>query len=207
MTIQTFLHVGCGAKHKDRTTREFSTERWTEVRLDIDPQAQPDFVGTMLDMSDVADASMDAVFSSHNIEHLYVHELPQAFAEFLRVLKPNGYLVVTCPDLKSVCQLVVQDQLTDAVYQSPSGPIAPIDILYGYRPSLAHGNLYMAHRSGFTLKTLIASLRRNGFASVGAIERGRAPHFDLWAIATKSLQTNEEVKALAELHFPGAVQA
>jgi hypothetical protein len=42
----------------------------------------PDIVGTMTDMSAVADASVDALFSSHNIEHLYPHEVPVALAEF-----------------------------------------------------------------------------------------------------------------------------
>jgi hypothetical protein len=46
------------------------------LRLDIDKNVNPDIVGTMLDMSAVADASVDAVFSSHNIEHLYPHEAP-----------------------------------------------------------------------------------------------------------------------------------
>ena len=76
--MKTFLHVGCGPKHKDQTTRGFNTPDWTELRLDIDKNVNHDIVGTMLDMSAVADASVDAVFSSHNIEHLYPHEVPLA---------------------------------------------------------------------------------------------------------------------------------
>jgi predicted SAM-dependent methyltransferase len=71
--MKTFLHIGCGQKRKDRTTREFNTPQWKEVRLDIDESVNPDITGTMTDMSGVADASMDAIFSSHNIEHLYPH--------------------------------------------------------------------------------------------------------------------------------------
>lgn len=59
--MNTFLHVGCGPKHKDQTTRWFNTPEWTELRLDIDKNVNPDIVGTMLDMSAVADASVDAV--------------------------------------------------------------------------------------------------------------------------------------------------
>jgi hypothetical protein len=33
---QTFLHVGCGPKHKDQTTRGFAQSDWDELRLDID---------------------------------------------------------------------------------------------------------------------------------------------------------------------------
>jgi len=95
-----FLHVGCGPKSKDRTTRAFNTTEWEEVRLDIDQSVKPDIIGTMTDMSSVQSASMDAIFSSHNIEHLYPHEVALALSEFKRVLKPDGFLVVTCPDLQ-----------------------------------------------------------------------------------------------------------
>ena len=200
--MKKLLHVGCGPKRKDQTTREFSQAEWQEVRLDIDPAVQPDVIGTMTDMSAVADASVDAVFSSHNIEHLYPHEVPVALAEFLRVLQPeDGFAVITCPDLKSVCSLVVQDKLTEAAYNSPAGPIAPLDILFGHRPSLARGNLYMAHRCGFTQKVLRNTLLAAGFQSAVTMERPRV--FDLWALATKQQVTEERIRELAQLHFPG----
>ena len=96
--MKTFLHVGCVPKRKDKTTRGFATDLWQEIRLDIDPSVAPDITGTMTDMSAVPSASVDAIFSSHNIEHLYPHEVPVALAEFKRVLKPDGFAVITCPD-------------------------------------------------------------------------------------------------------------
>ena len=41
-----------------------------QIRLDINPAAAPDLIGSMTDMAAVANASVQAVFSSHNIEHL-----------------------------------------------------------------------------------------------------------------------------------------
>lgn len=198
---KTFLHIGCGPKHKDQTTRGFNTPDWIEQRLDIDESVNPDIVGTMTDMSAVPDASVDAIFSSHNIEHLYPHEVPVALAEFLRVLKPDGFLVVTCPDLQSVCQLVAEDKLTDPAYVSPAGPIAPLDILYGHRPAMARGNLYMAHRCGFTQKVLTGTLQAAGFKMI--VSRARPAAFDLWAVASKSERTEEVLRQLAVQHFPG----
>ncbi len=64
--MKTFLHVGCGPKRKNQTTQGFNTPDWTELRLDIDARVAPDIIGTMTDMSAVADASVDAIFSSHN---------------------------------------------------------------------------------------------------------------------------------------------
>ena len=67
-------------------------------------------IGTMTDMRAVASGSMDALFSSHNVEHLYPHEVPVAFREFVRVLKDDGFIIVTCPDLKAVSAAVAQDR-------------------------------------------------------------------------------------------------
>ena len=199
--MKTLLHVGCGPKHKDETTLAFNSLSWKELRLDIDPSVQPDLLGTMTDMRSVESGSVDAIFSSHNIEHLYPHEVPVALAEFLRVLKPDGFVVITCPDLQSVCALVAEDKLTDAAYTSPAGPIAPLDILYGHRPPMARGNLYMAHRCGFTQKVLASTLQSAGFAKCGSMKRG-APYYDLWITATKSDLPDEQVRELATSHFP-----
>ena len=198
--MKTFLHVGCGPKRKERTTRGFNTDAWSEIRLDIDPSVSPDVTGTMTDMASVSAGSVNAVFSSHNIEHLYPHEVPLALAEFLRVLSDDGFAVITCPDLQSVCALVADDKLTEPAYTSPAGPIAPLDILYGLRPSMAQGNLYMAHRCGFTQRELTGTLQTAGFASVAAISR-KGPYFDLWALASKSARSEADMKLLAQTYF------
>jgi ubiquinone/menaquinone biosynthesis C-methylase UbiE len=200
--MKQFLHVGCGPKHKDQTTRGFNSADWQELRLDIDESVSPDIVGTMTDMSAVADASVDAIFSSHNIEHLYPHEVPVALAEFKRVLNDDGFVVITCPDLQSVCALVAEDKLTEPAYTSPAGPIAPLDILYGHRPPMARGNLYMAHRCGFTQKVLVGTLQAAGFATVASVRRGH-PCYDLYAVATKTALDETDLRALAVAHFPG----
>ena len=200
--MKTFLHVGCGPKRKNSTTKGFASEQWQELRFDIDESVNPDIVGTMTDMSQVKDASVDALFSSHNIEHLYPHEVPVALAEFKRVLKPGGFLIITCPDLQSVCALVAEDKLTDEAYLSPAGPIAPIDILYGHRPAMANGNLFMAHRCGFTKKVLTGSLQAAGFDMVLPIQRAH-PSYDLWAVAALAPITEPEVVEIAKQHFPG----
>lgn len=198
---KTFLHVGCGSMRKAQTTAGFNTAEWTELRLDINKDVSPDIVGTMTDMSALADASVDALFSSHNIEHLYPHEVPLALAEFKRVLKPNGFVVITCPDLQSVCALIAEDKLTDPAYFSPAGPITPLDILYGLRSALARGNLFMAHRCGFTRSVLTGTLQSAGFATVAARRRGN-PRFDLWAVATAQPMDDASIRQLVTAHFP-----
>lgn len=199
---RTFLHVGCGPKRKDRTTRAFNTPEWNEVRLDIDPAVGPDVVGSMTDMSALAAGSVQAVFSSHNIEHLHPHEVPVALREFLRVLDDSGFAVITCPDLQSVCAQVAQDRLTEPLYQSAAGPISALDILYGHRRSIAQGNLFMAHRCGFTRKVLEGSLGAAGYRTV--VSMARPAQYELWAVASKNERPEAEMRQLARLHFPAA---
>jgi predicted SAM-dependent methyltransferase len=198
--MKTFLHMGCGPKYKNQTTPGFNQPGWLEKRLDIDESVKPDIIGTMTNMANVDTGSVSAIFSSHNIEHSYPHEVPLALTEFLRVLDEDGFLVVTCPDLLSVCTLVAQDKLTEPAYQSPAGPIAPLDILYGHRAAMARGNLYMTHRCGFTQKVLVATLQAAGFKVVAS--KARANHFDLWALASKAELSEDRLRALASEHFP-----
>lgn len=196
------LHVGCGPKRKDKTLPVFQSEEWQEVRFDIDGSVFPDIVGSMTDMSAVATGSMDALFSSHNIEHLYPHEVPNTLAEFRRVLRPNGVAIITCPDLQSVAKFIAEDRLLDTAYVSSAGPITPIDIFFGHRASIARGNLYMAHHCGFTRTVLHAALAAAGFGSIATMARGRSPFFDLWAVASKAVLTEAEMRSLAARYFP-----
>jgi predicted SAM-dependent methyltransferase len=132
-----FLHVGCGRNSKEETTEGFNTAEWKELRFDIDKAVEPDLIGTMTDMSAVESGSVDAVFSSHNIEHVFPHEVSIVLTEFFRILKPTGFVVITCPDVQSVCALIAAGKLLEPVYDSPAGPISPIDIVFGLRHAIA----------------------------------------------------------------------
>ena len=179
--LRTVLHVGCGAPDPRKLPPAFfAPGEWREVRLDIDPAVAPDIEASITDMGAVDSASVDAVWSAHNLEHLFAHEVPAALAEFRRVLRPGGFALVTVPDLQQAAALVAEDRLTEAAYVSPAGPIAPLDMLYGHGASIAGGNVFMAHRTGFTARSLEALLVAAGFAPVRVI---RDTHFALWATA------------------------
>ncbi len=93
-------------------------------------------------------------------------------------------------------------KLLDPAYTSPAGPITPLDILYGWRLPMGKGNLYMAHRCGFTQKVLTGTLQAAGFAAVAA-KRREHPYYDLWALATVAPMPEAELRQLAAGHFPG----
>lgn len=196
--MPTFLHVGSGAKRKDQTTAGFNRPEWSEIRLDIDPGVAPDIVSDMTDMSAVESASVEALFSSHNIEHLFIHQVPDALAEFRRVLKPDGFAVIGCPDLQAMAVLIAEDKLHEPAYQSGAGGITPHDTLYGYGAQIAKGHHYMAHRCGFTQTSLAQALRAAGFAGLGVRRR----NFELWAVATNSPTADDELRRMMHDFLP-----
>jgi SAM-dependent methyltransferase len=199
--MKTFLHVGCGPQDKTGL-KGFDSPEWTEIRFDIDPDAAPDIEGTLTDMHEVDSESVDAVYSSHNIEHVFPHEVPTVLSEFHRVLKRDGIVVLTCPDLRSVCQAVVADRLLEPLYESSAGPIAPLDILYGLRTAIADGKIHMAHKTGFTYSTLNSAFLSAAFKFTFGAARPR--HFDLWIVAFKQSMTDAEGAQIAMNYLPGA---
>jgi len=175
------LNTGSGPYRPDKLHPAFAPGDWVEVRLDINPQVRPDHVGTVTDMRAFApDRSFDAIWSSHNIEHLHTFEVPAAFREFHRVLKHDGFALITCPDLDAIARLIADGQMHSVVYTSPAGPITPMDMLYGHSASIAAGNIYMAHNTGYTPERLGRVALEAGFVEV-RIAKGRFG--DLWALA------------------------
>lgn len=181
--VRRVLHVGCGpAANKQKLPVAFQGDDWQEVRLDIDPGVKPDIVADIMDMHMIADDSFDAVYSSHNLEHVYAYQVPQVLSEFFRVVKPGGGFLITLPDIQAVAFHVAEGKLTEPLYTSPAGPIAAIDILYGHGTSLARGQHYMAHKTAFTAKTLAQALLAAGFCNI-VVERDNA--LNLWAKGNK----------------------
>lgn len=180
IAVKKVLNAGCGAYTPERLHAAFRNPGWKEVRLDIDRAVQPDIVGSIADLSSIATASFDAIWCSHNLEHLHTHEVPKALAEFRRVLKPDGFALVTTPDLELIAGLVIAGRLEEPAYQSAAGPISALDMLFGLSTSIERGNLFMAHNSGFTTDRIGRLLVASGFAEVLA---KRGTWYDLWALA------------------------
>ncbi len=197
-----FLHAACGGDDKTRTTREFAKEEWQETRMDAYGEANPDVVSSLPDMlgaSGLQTASFDAAFTSHSLERLYAHQAVAALENLARVLKDDGYLVVACSDLQAICALVAEDKLLEPAYQSPAGPVTPLDVLYGFRPALAAGHENHACKCGFTSHALMGSLRQAGFKSLWITKNPSS--FSLVCIACKQEVPEEHLRELIAKHF------
>ncbi len=177
---KVFLHVGCGPADTGKLPEVFRRPEWRELRLDIDPEVKPDIVASITDMSVVPSDSVDGLYSAHNLEHLFPRDVPLALGEFYRVLKPGGCLLITMPDLEKVAELILAGKIDEPAYVSPAGPITPLDMIFGYEPYVAE-NEFMAHRTGYTAKSLARYLGQAGFTE-GKVMR---VDFDLWGMAKK----------------------
>lgn len=87
-----FLNIGCG---------NIYSPEWNNV----------DFIKNkditycnILEGLPYPDASMDAIYSSHVLEHLSPQEAGNLMTEINRVLKRGGFLRIVVPDLQSVCE-------------------------------------------------------------------------------------------------------
>ncbi|MDR0828341.1 MAG: class I SAM-dependent methyltransferase [Desulfovibrio sp.] len=194
-----FLYAACGGNDKSRTTREFATEAWECARMDASQDVNPDIVSSLLDMSGVKSGSFDAVYTAHSLERLYAHEVVPSLRNLHRVLKDDGYLVLSSVDLKTACVLIAEDKLLEPAYESPAGPVAPLDILYGFRPALAAGYTRHANNCGFTARALTGTVAQAGFASIWI--NTYPSTFTIIAIATKNERSEQDMRDLAAKHF------
>ena len=196
--LKTLLHVGCASLNISHI-KGFIIDDWTEIRFDIDESRNPDIVGTLTDMSLVQTGSVDAIYSAYNIDHIYPHEVPTALSEFFRVLKDDGMAIIKCPDIQSVCEAVAKGKLLEPFYNSPVGPISPIDILFGNRKAVAKGNEFMAKKGGFIYSVLDRALHQAGFEVRygGRVKNGR----ELSIVAFKQKKPEDEIKNIANPFF------
>ncbi|WP_139792790.1 class I SAM-dependent methyltransferase [Pseudophaeobacter leonis] len=178
---KTFLNLGSGPRLA-MPTNDPLFRGWTEFRVDISPETNPDAVASLVDLKGViADNSVEIVYCSHVIEHFYAHEVPLVLAEVARVLRRDGVAVFRCPDLAQVVQNLDPTDLDKPIYSSPAGDITILDIIYGHRESVIEDGHHMAHRSGFTEEYLAKHLLDAGFEEV---RTQTSSSMDFWTSAS-----------------------
>jgi SAM-dependent methyltransferase len=185
---RTKLLVNLGAGPKGSTWMPGMFKDWRELRVDVDPRVEPDIVAEITDLSSIETGSVDGVWASHCIEHLYLFEVRKALGEAHRILADDGFFCMIVPDLQLLAEFITKDKLHDVIYESPAGPVTAHDVLFGYGPYLQRGISSMAHKCGFTPTLLLNKLQEVPFAEI--VLRRRANH-ELAAVACKRAATNE----------------
>jgi SAM-dependent methyltransferase len=186
------INVGCGPPNSGRLPAFFND--WRQLRVDSDTAVAPDVLADLTDLSPIESGSVDAIWAAHCIEHLYDFQVPQALAEFRRVLSAGGFACILVPDLQSIAQYVAADRMHETLYQSAAGPVTPHDIIFGFSPAIAGGRPSMAHRCGFTPSRLQQCFHGTTFGEV--VLRRRSTELELAAVA-RVLPAPSEVERAA----------
>lgn len=142
---------------------------WKQLLLDIDPKGNPDIVCDARSLHQLPSARIDVIYCSHNLEHFYRHDVAKVLSGFWHVLKDDGFVHIRVPNIGAVMQTVVARDLDidDLLYESASGPIHVIDVIYGWGLEIERsGNDFFAHKTGFTEKSLVKALNSSGFPLV-----------------------------------------
>ena len=168
---------------------------WDQDLLDADASVNPDICCDAKQMNTLPASKYDAVFCSHTLEHFYRHDVDWVLRGFRHVLKRDGFANVIVPDMMTLIKRMNESgaDIGDVWYHASGSAITFHDVMYGWHRMMESGNLYYAHKCGFSQKTLNAALRRAGFASVRTASDGMG---NLFAFAFKSKPSAEKLRRL-----------
>jgi len=110
--------------------------------------------------------SVEAIFSSHVLEHLFMDEVEKLIPEMFRILKPGGVCRIVVPDLEKIVSLY--------------NPEDPREFLTDMFEISSRGAVKNQHHCGFTGKFLTKLATESGFTkcSVEKFQTGICPDLD-----------------------------
>jgi len=96
-----YLHVGCGYKIIEGFTNIDKYQKHKSI--------------VNYDMFDIqmANNSVDGIYSSHSLEHLPIRQAKQAIANWSRLLRIGGWLVLAIPDLEEIMRLLLSSDVPE----------------------------------------------------------------------------------------------
>jgi predicted SAM-dependent methyltransferase len=109
--------------------------------------------GALLNPLPLADGCADELHSYHFVEHVYRWEATNLLAEFHRLLKPAGALVLELPNIAAAARNLIAG-MDDQMAMWP---------LYG---DWSHRDPYMMHKHGYTPGTIATLLKESGFNDI-----------------------------------------
>lgn len=150
------LNLGCGARRLDGYTN-------VDLRDDV-----ADIVADASHLTFAEDNSVEAIVAEDVLEHFPVTRTQEVLGEWFRVLEHGGTLTVKVPNMHALAvQLVAYDQMAEDGDQRAESIVRMfiMNIFGGHR--WGPDGAYDTHHTGFTPRTITATLQQAGFAVIG----------------------------------------
>ncbi len=132
--------------------------------------------GSVANPVPLGDGCADYLQAMHAIEHVHEWEAPHLLAEFMRLLRSGGTLVLELPNVEAAARNLLAGEPPN-MWSFP---------LYG---DGSHKDPYMCHKFGYTPKTLKALVAEAGFIDIRLMApqtHGPRPNRDMRLEARKA---------------------
>jgi len=127
--------------------------------FNIQPGDGVDHVGNIQDLTRFADDCCDQIYASHVLEHVPQASVLGTLRELHRILKPGGELMISVPDLDTLCRQFLDPEL------DLGAKFHIMRMMFG-----AQVDAHDFHYIGFSLQMLTECLSDVGFASVERVD-------------------------------------
>ena len=132
------------------------------VNVDVLPDAPGvDIVADITERLPFDDGEADMLYASHILEHFSHAEVPRVLAEWRRVLRPGGQILVAVPDLAVIARMLLEERR--GWFTPPHNPW--LGALYG-----GQKDDWDYHKGGFTDQWLAYSLAEADFGHMRRVK-------------------------------------
>ena len=147
------LNLGCG----DKLINGYINVDLVTERAGVTPDVNCDIRKLTVFDTDYA----DEILAVHVIEHFWRWEVEDILAEWVRVLKPNGKLILECPNLISACEEFLKDP------EAGSSPNQKGQkTMWAFYGDPRWRDPLMVHRWGYTPKSLATIMNSAGLSQL-----------------------------------------
>jgi predicted SAM-dependent methyltransferase len=127
--------------------------------LDIQPRLEVDFIGCVTDLSKFYSNSFKDIYASHVLEHIPQTKMVNTLLELRRILRDDGRLMISVPDMDVLCRLFLDKTL------SLDERFHVMRIIFGGQ---VDANDF--HYVGLNMDLMVDSLRTAGFSRIKRVE-------------------------------------
>lgn len=147
------LHLGCGSKYINNF-----------INIDILDSSKADIICDVVSLEVFQEKTIDLIYACHVLEHFGRNKYKDALKRWFDLLKPNGILRLSVPDIEACFNFYSKTKELDKI----------IGLLYGKQD-----NPYNIHYIGFDFNSIKTSLIDIGFKEIKRYDWKNTEHFHI----------------------------